>query len=454
MTAVKQFFYRFMQAAPFVLSNTVILVPYILFLGISDGANWLRIIPFILFYAFRMTGLFLIKGLKPGLDSFTLLVMSLLSGGLGSVLALFGIGYFPLYLLAAILLGASAAWLTPANQAVNYQLRKNGGPTNRLAVMAFSLPLFAVLLWGIALPMPQRFIMVFAFYTFLYILAYQTVIAYPGFEINFQRIKEHVIAKRELLLFAVFFGLLLLLRLGRSLFDLKVMDLAVIVFTVGFLLVIVFRRRLLRKPQLPVWLTAFNLFNGMLGNFLFLFGSLYIGAMHGWEQVARLLFLPYLLGLILALLVGQRLLGLLSKVPEIVVLLAGISFGLLLLLFPTMATFSFFLLSFARSMANSWLTKQYFSEPALPEDQRVVAKFLVQNKGSIIHQFLLMALMLTVAELTGGTGKLLLNVTGKTALTKAGLELLVATRWLSAVFLLLSALLVFLLWHKETAKDS
>ena len=106
---IKQFGRNFTQTTPFILSNTVILIPYLLFLSLSDGNGWLSILPFTLFYTFRMTGLFLISSLRFGLDSYTLLMISLLMGGAGSLLGILGVIYFPLFYLSSILLGLSAS---------------------------------------------------------------------------------------------------------------------------------------------------------------------------------------------------------------------------------------------------------------------------------------------------------------------------------------------------------
>ena len=60
-----------------------------------------------------MTGLFLVSSTRFGLDSYTLLMISLLMGGAGSLIGIFGVLYFPLYYLSSVLLGLSAAWHDP-----------------------------------------------------------------------------------------------------------------------------------------------------------------------------------------------------------------------------------------------------------------------------------------------------------------------------------------------------
>lgn len=123
---LKRFGRNFTQTTPFILSNTIILIPYLLFLGITDSHNWLTILPFTLFYAFRMTGLFLVNSLRFGLDSYTLLMIALLMGGTGSLLGILGVFYFPLFYFSSVLLGLSAAWLVPANITVNFHEKTQG----------------------------------------------------------------------------------------------------------------------------------------------------------------------------------------------------------------------------------------------------------------------------------------------------------------------------------------
>lgn len=67
-----------------------------------------------------MTGIFLIRGLYRSIDQYTLLMVSLLVGGIGSFLTLIGALHFTFYLFGSIFLGLSAAWLPPANASINF----------------------------------------------------------------------------------------------------------------------------------------------------------------------------------------------------------------------------------------------------------------------------------------------------------------------------------------------
>lgn len=85
-----------------IISNTIIVIPFMLFIQLSDGVHLLTILPFVLFYIFRMTGIFFIRGIKTSLNSHSLLKLSLLCGIVGCFFSMLGNGYFPMYVPAGL----------------------------------------------------------------------------------------------------------------------------------------------------------------------------------------------------------------------------------------------------------------------------------------------------------------------------------------------------------------
>ena len=65
-------------------------MPYLLYIQLSDGHNLLTILPFVLFYTLRMTGIFLVRGINLSLTSLGLLKISLLLGLAGSLIGIAG----------------------------------------------------------------------------------------------------------------------------------------------------------------------------------------------------------------------------------------------------------------------------------------------------------------------------------------------------------------------------
>lgn len=446
---LKKMSLNLIHTAPFVLSNTVILVPYLLFIGLSDGESWLKILPFVLFYTFRMTGIFLIRGLNVGLDSFRLLMVSFFLGGAGSLLGILGSAYFPLYILSGILMGLSAAWLQPANITVNFHEKQQGFVNMKQANYLFALVLLVLLFWGMSFPREVQINVMFSLYAYFYLMAVVTVKGYPDYPIKNDQDNTHLISRKELIVFSIFFVLLLLLRSGRLLFSLNDLDIAIVGFSVIFIISIILLGGAHKKWRLPIWLNLLTFINGMIGNFLFLFGSLYVGAVYGFSQVATHLYMPYALGVILAMFGTQKVTGLFPKQQELPVLMGGLCIGFMLLMIPDMAVVPWLVISFFRSGTSSWLNNYYYKKVNVPVDQRLLVKFTTQNKGSLTHQFLLMTLMLLLAKIMGESGNVLLELTGKKMVTPIQLVILDVTKWLSAGLMLLALGCVYLLWRGQ-----
>ncbi|MGM9902718.1 hypothetical protein A5844_001118 [Enterococcus sp. 10A9_DIV0425] len=446
---IKQFGRNFTQTAPFILSNTVILIPYLLFLGLSDGTNWSLVLPFTLFYTFRMTGLFLVSSLRFGLDSYTLLMIALLMGGAGSFIGILGVVYFPLFYLSSILLGLSASWLTPANLTVNYHEKQQGFTNMTANKIPFALFLLVVLFRSIESVGTVQIVVTLALYTLFYIMAYHTVSHYPRYELDFKEIKSHIVVPKELFLFLVFFILLFLLRNARLLMDPQLFDFAIYGFVFLFLLAAFYLGRARKNWKLSSWLNVFTFLSGMFGNFLFLFSTLYIGCVFGFDRLSVYLYLPYVAGVVLAKLSGKSVLQL-STLSPVLLQLIGLLSSLLILLFSQLFGIGIFLLSFWYTVMNSWLNQRYCDvETAIPTDRRVITKFTTQNKGSVSHQFLLMALMLGAAQLLDQPVRILLQLTGKLPVPASTIQLMEYVKWGNIGLLIIGVIIVYLLWKKE-----
>ena len=107
---------------------------------------------------------------------------------------------------------------------------------------------------------------------------------------------------RYLILFVVFFILLFGLRSSRMLADTLAFDAVINSFffiallTVG--LVTFWRRKVQRN--VPNQLLCLTLINGAVGNYLFLFSSLYTAAFYGHREAFFYFYLPYVSGTLLA----------------------------------------------------------------------------------------------------------------------------------------------------------
>ena len=397
MEAIKRFLRQFTQTTPFVLANTMIVIPYLLFMHLIDSRLSVTVLPFVLFYTFRVTGIFLIRGLYRSIDQYTLLMVSLLVGGMGAFLTLIGALHFTFYLFGSIFLGLSAAWLTPANTSVNFFEKSKGFQTmssrRYLVALIVLLPLFL----GTTLTFPIQAVIVPSIVTLYFVCAYHTVKHYPHYEMDFKELTKHVFSLSELVWFVLFFIALFLLRSGRLLFSESMLNNAIILFAGIFMAAIVVVNQVKNRWKLPLWQNALTFLNGMLGNFIFLFGAFYVAVYKGAASQGTYLFLPYLLGVISSLVLAGKVRQAFKN--ELLVQLVGLAAGLLVLSVRPLFPVAIFVLTFFQKGTSAWLNRLYYQTDTIEAQQRLTAKYSTSNKGSITHQFILMFLMLVTLQL-------------------------------------------------------
>ena len=397
MEAIKRFLRQFTQTTPFVLANTMIVIPYLLFMHLIDSRLSVTVLPFVLFYTFRVTGIFLIRGLYRSIDQYTLLMVSLLVGGMGAFLTLIGALHFTFYLFGSIFLGLSAAWLPPANTSVNFFEKSKGFQTmssrRYLVALIVLLPLFL----GTTLTFPIQAVIVPSIVTLYFVCAYHTVKHYPHYELDFKELTKHVFSLSELVWFVLFFIALFLLRSGRLLFSESMLNNAIILFAGIFMAAIVVVNQVKNRWKLPLWQNALTFLNGMLGNFIFLFGAFYVAVYKGAASQGTYLFLPYLLGVISSLVLAGKVRQAFKN--ELLVQLVGLAAGLLVLSVRPLFPVAIFVLTFFQKGTSAWLNRLYYQTDTIEAQQRLTAKYSTSNKGSITHQFILMFLMLVTLQL-------------------------------------------------------
>lgn len=366
-----------------IISSTVIVLPFMIFLNWGSSHTVIAVLPFVIFYTFRTTGIFFIRGIKTELNSYTLLKLAIYCGFLGSVFGLLGVAFPDLELVSGLFLGLSAAWLPMANNTIkHYRVENDIAGSKNIGIIV----LFLVLL-GIVFMLSDKysFVLFFSIYGFMYFLSLSALVNIKNYEVKAHDLEGY--SYKYLVLFFVLFVLVFLLRSSRLLlnalqFDYFVYGLFFLVLCV--LILMVFSRN---RPQrrVPGDLSYMTVLNGALGNYLFLFSSLYAAGYYGHSQLIVKFYLPYVLGIMVAPKVGSLSKG---KIKEFA--LIGMTGGLILLLFTPLFTIGILILSTFKSVFNGWLTDKYVSQNELPMDKRIWVKYTIQSLGSIIHQFILM----------------------------------------------------------------
>ena len=237
----------------------------------------------------------------------------------------------------------------------------------------------------------------------LYILFYAIALGYAyeavGKQVLTNRMKPEAalyLSKKDLFIFTGLCLLLILLRTGRLLSSALAIGVSLLGFSFFFVFLIYKTRKEYRNYQIPLSLNILTFLNGAIGNFLFLFGSLYVINIFGKGSENLLLYLPYALGMVIALATYKKITQLVPHMDNFILL--GLVLGLLMTLVPSALSFSFFLLSYGHFLLNKWLNNQYFMALHIPEDHRILLKNTTQKKGSLIHQFFLIIFLLFLTE--------------------------------------------------------
>ena len=89
----------------------------------------------------------------------------------------------------------------------------------------------------------------------------------------------------------------------------------------------------------------------------------------------------------------------------------------------------------------------------MPVDQRMIAKFTTQNKGSVTHQFVMMAFLLIMTTLFDRPLNILLQLSGSNPLSMPDLQVLYDVKWLNCGVLMVGILVVYILWKKARANE-
>lgn len=364
------------------ISSTVIVLPFIIFLKLGSSHQLLAILPFVIFYTFRMTGIFFIRGIKTKLNSYSLLKIAIYCGICGSFIGFVGLFWQPLVLIAGLFLGLSAAWLPTANATIKYYRHENDLP----APKSISLSLLVLVLMGgvLFLPGTSGPAIFFIVYGMMYLLALPTLT-----KIDYQVTVDELTgySPRYLILFVVFFVLIFALRSSRLLADTVQFD----YFAYGSVFIILclisseFLANKYLQRRIPNKISYLTAINGAVGNYLFLFSSLYAAGYYGHEKLFSNFYLPYVLGIVLAPKVAQ-----VFKAKEKQAGIVGIFIGLLVVALTPFFAIGVLGLSTFKGVLNHWLTDKYMQQDTLPSDKRIWIKYSIQSIGSIMHQFILM----------------------------------------------------------------
>ncbi|MBM7544485.1 hypothetical protein JOC59_001202 [Weissella beninensis] len=428
------------------ISSTVIILPFMMFLKLASRHTVIAVLPFVIFYTFRMTGVFFIRGIRTTINSYTLLKLAIYCGLMGAVFGLLGLVVPGLASIAGGLLGLSAAWLPMANATINAFKQENALVSSK---RKDATGLFLILLGSaLGLPLQASLIVFFCVYGLMYLCSLFAIAKVRDYKITSHELEGY--SYWYLSLFGGFFCLIFALRASRLLVSVVQFD-YFLYGTLFFILCVLGYKFLTgSNPQRKVsrQVSMLTLVNGAVGNYLFLFSSLYIAGYYGHRQLFMLFYLPYVLGLLLA----SRVAKFFDKHTQQQWALVGIVLGLLVGVSTPVMPIAILIISLFKGVLNKSLNTVYLTKNTLPKDKRMWVKYTIQGIGSILNQFILMIIGSVLVLESQRSIQTFFMLTSQTTATATSQALMQVWNVIATGILLLIILLYGIMTYQQAAK--
>ncbi|KGF75942.1 hypothetical protein [Lactococcus lactis] len=366
-----------------IINNTLTILPFIIFLKLSVNRTFPFVLPFVVFYALMTTGIFCIRGIKIPLNSSSILEVSIFCGLVGSLVGILGSIIPTLYTLSGFFLGISAAWLPTSYKTIklfNYKDNFNLNSNSKLKKLFF-------LILGLALVLPydKVFISFFAIYTFLYLFTFPIVKAIKQWYVYQNNLEYY--SYWYFVLFLIFFALIFYLRSSRLLMSIIQFDYFINGCLILIILLIIFKVFFYNIPhrKTSFKLRYMSILNGALNTYLFMFTSIYVSGYYGNINLVYNFYLPYILGIIIAPKIENKLIKNRYKILVIILI-----FGFILMFLKPLYSFGILVLSTGNICLSNVLNNIYMKKNRIANDKKIWIKNTIQSTGGIVYQCILM----------------------------------------------------------------
>lgn len=383
---------------PFVMTNGMNLFPIFILsqLFIQDKRVAPFILPLVLFYCFKTTILFIVRIRK--INSYQILLFSIWVGIAGSMTGFLSENNFILQLMTGILLGISSGLMTPAFTTVSlHQKFQTDHPVpspNMIITIIYASVLLYTFFKIASFSLTGTFVLLGINLALLYfvIQIYDTYVLqdetpYPSYSVY-----------ESILLFSLGFFTIFIIKSAKKLGFGEFLLPMLLLFSIISFFYLLYLARVKPDRKFDRCSTILIIYKGMLTNFIFVFCTFFMLLYKG-KNAFYLVYIIYLI----AVLIGPMLIKILKqKIPleNDGLLLIGLSVGYVCLVFDLTFYLGVFITSLFAIFMNQDLTKFAYQLKGLPVDSRIMAKFRLNNIGSIIHQVLMVAVLFLVTYLS------------------------------------------------------
>ncbi|PGK35374.1 hypothetical protein CN907_19955 [Bacillus anthracis] len=383
---------------PYALMNTIIFLPYFLFIIIRNSYNtilngWF---PLIIFYTFKYTGAFLIHSFKTKFNTrdqlLHFLVLAIIGTSCGALANFSSI----LIELSALFMGIASSVLLPLYTTTQYHKKYLFGSKMNMKQYLFAL-LTVILIVPLILFTANSNLpsLAFLIYGIALFRCYLSLKKMPKYESTVQN--SFYFSKSSFLIFIAFTILLFLMKATREINLQLLLVLLIITILVAVALLTAYITKIKFKFQLPKFIYYFGFTQGMIVNFYLLYGTFFALSQKNSKFMIYGVYSPYGIGIILSLFLGPKLLQRYSSYHPITVTNAGALLGTLCMIFSWSLPFGGLLIGFFSSLQTRKLNQYAYDTTNFNKDSSLLLRNRWSKLGSIINQILLIFFILALS---------------------------------------------------------
>lgn len=438
---------------PYALMNTIIFLPYFLFIIIGNSYNtilngWF---PLIIFYTFKYTGAFLIHSFKTKRNTrdqlLHFLVLAII-GTLCGALANFSSIWIE---LSALFMGIASSVLLPLYTTTQYHEKYLFGSKMTMKQYLFAL-LTVILIVPLILFTANSNLpsLAFLIYGIALFICYISLRKMPKYEVTVNN--SFYFSRPSFLLFIVFTALLFLMKATREINLQLLLVLLIITIIIVIALLTVYITKIKFSFQFPKFIYYFGFTQGMIVNFYLLYGTFFALSQKNSNFMIYGVYLPYGIGIILSLFLGPKLLKHNSSYHPITITNIGALLGMLCMIFSWTLPFGGLLIGFCSSLQARKLNRFAYDITYSNKDSSLLLRNRWSKLGSITNQILLISFILAFSFIHHiPVNEIFLTITGEAIQNQSPMSIVLLTTNIVNCFII-GSLLIVGSWKLEKRK--
>ncbi|MDZ4417407.1 hypothetical protein ORL59_28385 [Bacillus cereus] len=401
----------------YAIMNTIIFLPYFLFIIIGNSYNtilngWF---PLIIFYTFKYTGAFLINSFRKKINTRELLLGFLILAIIGTMCGAFA-PFSAIWIeLSALFMGIASSILLPLYTTTQYHEKCLFG--TRMKLNHYLLALLTVM---VIVPLilftanSNHPSLAFIFYGIAFSICYISLRAMPKYQMSMVQFSHFSLS--SFTLFILFTVLLFVMKATRETdFQILIAFLLISILTTVAALALLITKLKFRL-QLPKYIYYFSFTQGMIVNFYLLYGTFFALSQKNNTFMIYGIYLPYGLGIISSLFIGNKIIYYFNRYHPLTVINVACFLGIFFTTIPWTLSIGGLFVGFFSSLQARKLNRLAYDATDSFKDSSLLLRNRWSKLGSMINQSCLVFFILLNSHINHiPVNQVFLTLTGKTA---------------------------------------